>query len=180
VGEHVPATYSVSAQSGADLALIPIEADALTILDNTTSRIVDGVIGQVINDLNRNVDYRDHADARQFFGVLILYATRFVVSRYNLSVATFPGVAYLFNRDRDNPPLEEAIQHDFLNFLMGSPLAGSCTAEARDLGGGRVDILFTYTWVKTTTEPKRSFPNQTPEELVDRYGPKPSRTRARR
>jgi hypothetical protein len=148
-----------------------IEADALTILDNTTSRIVDGVIGQVIDDLKRNVDYRDHSDARQFFGVLILYATRFVVSRYNLSVASFPGVAYLFNRDKANPPLEEELQHDFLNFLMGSPLAGSCTAEARDLGGGRVDILFTYTWVKTTAELKRSFPNQTPEQLVDRYGP---------
>jgi hypothetical protein len=34
-----------------------------------------------------------------------------------------------------------------------------------------VDILFTYRWIKTTSELKRSFPERIPSELVDEYGP---------
>lgn len=54
---------------------------------------------------------------------------------------------------------------------MGSRLAEICRPEARDLGGGRVDVLFSYRWIKTTSELKRSFPKLTAGELVDRYGP---------
>ncbi|WP_227440320.1 hypothetical protein [Methylobacterium sp. W2] len=148
-----------------------IEADAVSLLDESVSRTVDEVLARATTALMSNVDYREKPDARQFFDVLLLDVTRFVVSRYNLSTATFPGVAYLFNRDKANPPLEADLQHDLVNYLMGSRLADICRPEARDLGGGRVDVLFTYKWLKTTSELKRSFPKLTSGELVDRYGP---------
>ena len=147
-----------------------IEADALNLLDETVSRTVDDTLRSVIEALQANLDYQ-RADARKFFDVILGAVTRFVVSRYRLSTATFPGVAYLFNRDLQNPPLEEDLQHDFINHLLGTSLAEICTPEARDLGGGRVDVLFTYRWIKTTSELKRSFPKRTPAALVDKYGP---------
>lgn len=64
------------------------------------------------------------------------------------------------------------IAHDFVNFLMGSALAQICTPEARDLGGGRVDVLFTFRWMKTTAELKRSLPKRSSDQLVDDYGPR--------
>ena len=162
--EHLPAQVreTVSAR---------IEADAVILYDETVSRTVDEVLGTALAALAGNVDYGGREDVRSFVDVLLLEVTRFVVSRYNLSKATYPGVAYLFNRDADNPPLEADLQHDFVNFLMGSRLAEICRPEARDLGGGRVDVLFTYRWMKTTSELKRSFPKLTLSDLVDRYGP---------
>ena len=147
-----------------------IEADGIDLLDETVSRTVDDTIRTMIVALEANADYR-RPDAKTFFDVLLLEVTRFVVSRYRLSVATFPRVAYLFNRDKGAPPLEQDLQHDFIDYLMGSKLAEICTPEARDLGGGRVDVLFTFRWIKTTSELKRSFPNRTPTALVDEYGP---------
>ncbi|GJD63410.1 MULTISPECIES: hypothetical protein [Methylobacterium] len=162
--EHLPATVR-------DTVSARIEADAISLLDETVSRTVDDVLARATAALMTNVDYRERADARRFFDILLLDVTRFVVSRYNLSTATFPGVAYLFNRDAKNPPLEADLQYDFVNSLMGSRLAEICRPEARDLGGGRVDVLFSYRWMRTTSELKRSFPKLTSGELVDRYGP---------
>jgi hypothetical protein len=146
-----------------------IEANGFDLLDQTVSRTVDDTLRKVTNALEANVDYKKD-DVRRFFDVLLLHVTRFVVSRYNLSVATFPGVKYLFE-GKANAPLEVELQKDFINFLMGSPLSSICTPEARDLGGGRVDVLFSYQWMKTTSELKRSFPQRTLEGLIDEYGP---------
>ena len=57
------------------------------------------MLGTALAALAGNVDYGGREDVRSFFDVLLLEVTRFVVSRYNLSKATYPGVAYLFNRD---------------------------------------------------------------------------------
>jgi hypothetical protein len=162
--EHLPAPVreTVSAR---------IEADAITLYDETVSRTVDEVLRTALAGLAGNIDYKERKEVRSFFDVLVLEVTRFVVSRYNLSKATFPGVSYLFNRDAANPPLEGELQHDFVNFLMGSRLADICRPEARDLGGGRVDVLFSHKWMRTTSELKRSFPKLTLSDLVDRYGP---------
>ena len=148
-----------------------IEADTLSILNETASRSFIEVLEAATNGLMENDDYAKHEDARRFFDVVLLHTTRFLVARHDLSVATFPLVAYLFNRSTDNPPLEADLQHDLINFLMGSALAQICTPEARDLGGGRVDVLFAFRWMKTTAELKRSLPKRSSDQLVDDYGP---------
>ena len=53
---------------------------------------------------------------------------------------------------------------------MGSPLAAVCRAEARDLGGGRVDILFTRGWIRTVAELKRIFTDRPADGLLDEFG----------
>ncbi len=68
-----------------------IEADAVTLYDKTVSRTVDEVLGTALAALSGNVDYGGREEVRSFFDVLLLEVTRFVVSRYNLSKATFPG-----------------------------------------------------------------------------------------
>ena len=96
----------------------------------------------VFEGLRRNEDYRRYPEAQAFFELIVWVAIRFVISRYNMTRETFPTVAYLFNRDKSKPPLEKELQQDFHAFLLGTFLAGQTRAEARDLAGGRVDILF--------------------------------------
>lgn len=164
------AIYELIPPHGRETVSARIQARATMMLDETVSRVVDDVISSVIEDLNKNADFARYEEARILFEVVVLYATRFVVMRYNMSTASSQGSAYLFNRSQDDPPLEQHLQDDFLLFLKSSELADICTPEARDLGGGRVDILFSHRWVKTTIELKRTFDDLSAPLLVDTFG----------
>jgi hypothetical protein len=96
---------------------------------------------------------------------------RYAESRHALSVASVPAVAFLFNRDTANPPLEKHLQQDFHGALALSLLKPSFTTEARDLGGGRVDVLFSYKGLSISAEMKREFADRSDSALVDAYGP---------
>jgi hypothetical protein len=157
-------------EPGRSSAMARIEANVLALASETTSKIVDDAFAAIVDGLQRNVDYRDRPEAKEFFDIVLLYGVKYLVARYNLSKASMPRVAFLFNRDKAKPPLEKHLQEDFHDFLMGSPFAEICRAEPRDLGGGRGDILFTRGWLKTTAELKRSFAKRTPSELVDELG----------
>jgi hypothetical protein len=56
--------------------------------------------------------------------------------------------------------------------LVTSSLKLPISAEARDLGGGRVDVLFSYKGRRISAELKREFDDRTDAELVDAYGPR--------
>jgi hypothetical protein len=150
--------------------LSSIEANVIAITDETTSAPVAELVDSVLQAMEANSDYREYPEAKQFFDVILLYTIRYLVSRHNLTESSQSRVAFLFNRDPKNLPLEKDLQVDYHEFLMGSPLAEICRAEARDLGGGRVDILFPYKWIKTVAELKRTEHDYGQDRLVEEYG----------
>ncbi|MBS7740789.1 MULTISPECIES: hypothetical protein [unclassified Chelatococcus] len=87
-----------------------IEAAALSILNETVSRSFIEVLEATTNGLMENGGYAKHEDARRFFEVVLLHTTRFLVARHDLSVATFPLVAYLWARhSRKSAPQKQEI-----------------------------------------------------------------------
>jgi hypothetical protein len=150
-------------------ALARIQANVLALTDETVSRVVADRFEEVAAGMARNGHYARHRDAADFFDIVLWYTTLFAVSRHDLSASSLPRIGYLFDRGV-TPPLERTLQHDFHDFLMGSPLAAVCQAEARDLGGGRVDILFTRGWVKTVAELKRTLADRPSDGLLDEFG----------
>lgn len=147
-----------------------IEANVLALTAEATSKITYEILESVLIAMKDNGYYAKYPEAKNFFDVLLLFTIRYVVSRHNLSASSIPSVSFLFDRDPGDLPLEKDLQRDFHNFLMGTPFADICQAEARDLGGGRVDILFSHKWIKTVAELKRTKHNYDRERLINEYG----------
>ncbi|WP_419953301.1 hypothetical protein [Methylobacterium sp.] len=150
-------------------ALARIQANVLALTDETVSRVVADRFEEVAAGMARNGHYARYPDAADFFDIVLWFTTLFAVSRHDLSASSLPRTGYLFDRG-PTPPRERTLQQDFHDFLMGSPLAAVCRAEARDLGGGRVDILFTRGWIRTVAELKRIFTDRPADGLLDEFG----------
>jgi len=100
----------------------------------------------------------------------LYYTLCYVANRADVTVSSIPRTAFLFNRDPNNLPLEKELQSDYHDFLNGSPLGGAIHAEARNIAGGRVDVLFSARGIRIVAELKRDEHDYTHDKLVARYG----------
>jgi hypothetical protein len=80
------------------------------------------------------------------------------------------GIEYLFNLDRDSPPVEADLQKDYYGFLQSTPLRLSARREAGDVAHGRADVHFTKNGLMTVAELKKTHSDRTLEQLVDDFG----------
>lgn len=151
-------------------ALGRIAAAMAYLTDATTATVVGDLFDTVIRNLRRNADYRRDPDGRTLFDIVLWTTVLFVVMRSNVGVSSLGRTRYLFERDPAKPPLEAELHADYFEFLMGSSLASVCQAEARDIGGGRVDILFSFMRTKTVAEIKRTRQKLTNDGVVSRFG----------
>ncbi|WP_018042880.1 hypothetical protein [Methylobacterium sp. 88A] len=151
-------------------ALARVAAGLAVLVEATTPIVVRGLFETVTNDLQRNEDYRGDPDGRMLFDIVLWLTIQFVVMRSNVGVSTLARGRYLFERDRSKLPVEKDLQDDYYEFLMGTVLSELCTAERRDVGGGRADIHFAFTRTKTVAELKRSAMKLANGKLVERFG----------
>lgn len=151
-------------------ALGRIAAGMVWLVEQTTSGVVTSLLERMTVELARNDDYRAYPDGRQVFDLVLWATVHFVAMRSDVGVSSLARGRYLFERDAAKLPLEKDLQADYHEFLMASPLAGICRAEPRDIGGGRVDILFTFTRTRTVAELKRTDLKLTNAEVVERFG----------
>ena len=98
------------------------------------------------NDLAASSYY--HGEVQEVIDELTLLLLRFWVSRDGLNPSRN---AYLFTPDA----LEEDLARDLKVFLDGSPMAALLTTEARDVGGGRVDVACSFPRFRLYIELKR-------------------------
>jgi hypothetical protein len=137
----------------------------------SASPFLEELLVRVRTALSSNSDYAGRTDAQEFFDIILYHTFLYVISRHELGIGTLPRVAYLFERDEAKLPLEKALQQDYVDFLKGTPLASFCEAEARDHGGGRVDVLFTWKALQTVAELKRIVDRDlTLTQLAETFG----------
>nr|WP_246413440.1 hypothetical protein [Methylobacterium brachythecii] len=151
-------------------ALARVAAGMAILVETTTPLVVSELFETVTAGLARNPDYLADPMGRMLFDAVLWSSIQFVVMRGNVGVSTLARGRYLFERDPEKLPLEKDLQADYVEFLMGSPLAELCQAEKRDVGGGRVDVLFTFLRTKTVAELKRTDLKLTNDEVVGRFG----------
>ena len=137
----------------------------------SASPFLEELLVRVRTALLSNSDYARRSDAQVFFDIIVYHALLYVISRHEFGTGTQPRVAYLFERDEAKLPLEKVLQQDYVDFLKGTPLASICEAEARDHGGGRVDVLFTWQALQTVAELKRIIDRDlTLTQLAETFG----------
>jgi hypothetical protein len=117
-----------------------------------------------------NIDVQQNPNAKTILKVVLDQLLKFIIYRSNVGVALDPNELYLFNRDKKNPPLEKELQTDLHRMLAMSPIHGVVQSEARDIGGGRVDILIKAKGISIVAELKRTWDDLNHAQLVDRFG----------
>ncbi|UYW31934.1 hypothetical protein [Methylorubrum extorquens] len=151
-------------------AVARVAAGMAVLVEATTPLAVRGLFETVTASLPRNEDYRADPDGRMLFDIVLWLTVQFVVMRSNVGVSTLARGRYLFERDPKKLPVEKDLQDDYHEFMMGTALSELCTAERRDVGGGRADIQFSFTRTRTVAELKRSAMRLTNGKLVERFG----------
>jgi hypothetical protein len=141
-----------------------------TLVDESTSAMVSDLFDGILEALGSNEHYRRYRDARSLFEVALWMTVLFVVQRSNAGSGTFKRIRYLFERNPAKLPLEEVLQEDYLDFLCGSPLAGILGAEASDVAGGRVDVLFRHMRTTFVAELKKTVRKLTNDRVVAEHG----------
>ncbi|MFM9940144.1 MAG: hypothetical protein ACKVP7_11700 [Hyphomicrobiaceae bacterium] len=131
--------------------------------------ILEELLQVATDGLKRNAYYK--GETALFIDAVLLHTLRYLESRHDLSVASAQTIEFLFNRDSSNPPLEKDLQQDFHGSLLVSLFRLGFSTEARDLGGGRVDVLFAWKGLRISAELKREERDRSDEQLVDDYGP---------
>ncbi|GEL41895.1 hypothetical protein MEX01_24860 [Methylorubrum extorquens] len=157
-------------EAGRASAMARVAGAMTTLVDESTSAVVSDLFDHILEAFGRNEHYSRYQDARSLFEVALWMTTLFVVQRSNVGSGTFRRVKYLFERDPAKLPLEEVLQEDYLDFLCGSPLAGILGAEASDVAGGRVDVLFKHMRTTFVAELKKTDRKLTNAQVVDEYG----------
>lgn len=150
--------------------LARIQAQVVAFSSESTSPVITETLVRVLEELESNPDFRTYGEARALFETILYYTLCYVANRADVTVSSIPRTAFLFNRDPNNLPLEKELQSDYHDFLNGSPLGGAIHAEARNIAGGRVDVLFSARGIRIVAELKRDEHDYTHDKLVARYG----------
>ncbi|MGE4425804.1 MAG: hypothetical protein AB7G37_05045 [Solirubrobacteraceae bacterium] len=98
--------------------------------------------------LAENVDYV--AETRNAFDMIVLRTLRFVADRMNIQLSS-SRVAYLTKAEAK----EEALQHDYQEWMVGNGLQGIVDIEVPHVGSGRIDVRFAFGTRRIVTEVKR-------------------------
>nr|WP_137828592.1 hypothetical protein [Methylobacterium sp. L1A1] len=151
-------------------AMTRVAGAMMTLVGESMSAVVSDLYDDMIKDLSRNEHFRRYPEARALFEIALWLTLQFVVQRSNAGTSTYRRGKYLFERNPAKLPKEEVLQEDYLDFLWGSPSAGILGAEASDIAGGRVDVLFKHMRFTFVAELKKSDRKLTNEQIVAEYG----------
>lgn len=100
-----------------------------------------------------------HGAVEAAFKDLVELTVRFVADRQDMTRETAGARGrYLFAwAENEQPPHEKALQADYRDFLAGSIFGARLQVEARDIGGGRVDVRVGLDGFQFVAEIKRAF-----------------------
>jgi len=116
----------------------------------------------------QGVPYYDQPKVRTVVRSVVYKTLLFLEERIDLTASVDPAVAYLFLKEGQSNPHEQALQQDYMASLRRTKLGSA--DEVRGIGGGRADVAHEMDGIRFITEVKReerdaSFPN-----LLASYG----------
>jgi hypothetical protein len=112
-------------------------------------------------------DYRDSVRGAKLFGTVLLWTTRFLKNRLEITKKDDPSVTYLFETSDGTLPPESALQDDYFRWISTQSASGEM--EPTNLGGGRADVALKATGERMVIEIKREMDDSSFDSLANHY-----------
>lgn len=112
-------------------------------------------------------DYRDSVRGAKLFGTILLWTTRFLKNRLEITKKDDPSVTYLFETSDGTLPPESALQDDYFRWISTQSASGEM--EPTNLGGGRADVALKATGERMVIEIKREMDDASFDSLASHY-----------
>ncbi|WP_170829937.1 hypothetical protein [Kosakonia sacchari] len=142
-------------------------SDVLVLHFSNMSATEVQVIEQSCNAVSDHYDYKENENGRMLFNAAIIWLTRFVHHRIEVTRRDDPGGSYLFEREDGSLPHEDELQADFFRWLTTN--AAGSDLEATNLGSGRADIRMKSGPERLVIEVKREENDASFEALESYY-----------
>ncbi|GAB3690432.1 hypothetical protein [Saccharopolyspora tripterygii] len=124
----------------------------------TAHPVLDPLLETLLEQLADSPEFT--GDVRATFGLLLEQTLRFLLSRADLTSATWGWKDADYRRalrERDRRPRESDLQRDYHQWLVTGQLGGLVSVEATDVAMGRADVTTTFGSVRYVTEVKREL-----------------------
>lgn len=124
----------------------------------TAHPVLDPLLETLLEQLAESPEFT--GDVRATFGLLLEQTLRFLLSRADLTAATWGRKDADYRRalsKGDRRPRESDLQRDYHQWLATGQLGGLVSVEANDVAMGRADVTTTFGSVRYVTEVKREL-----------------------
>lgn len=125
------------------------------------------IFDHCVASVEHHPDYRESVRGAKLFGTVLLWTTRFLKNRLEITKKDDPSVAYLFETSGGTLPLESALQDDYFRWISTQSASGEI--EPTNLGGGRADVALKATGERIVIEIKREMDDASFDSLVSHY-----------
>lgn len=125
------------------------------------------IFDQCVASVEDHPDHRNSVGGAKLFDTVLLWTTRFLKNRLEITKRDDPSVAYLFETSDGILAPESALQNDYFRWISTQSASGEM--EATNLGGGRADVALKATGERMVIEIKREISDASFESLAAHY-----------
>lgn len=125
------------------------------------------IFDQCLASVEHHADYRSSVRGAKLFSTVLLWTTRFLKNRLEITKKDDPSVAYLFETSDGTLPPESALQDDYFRWISAQSASGEM--EPTNLGGGRADVALKATGERMVIEIKREMNDASFDSLASHY-----------
>lgn len=150
------------------------ERRAIEVVSNAYASSLEGlsmaeieIFDHCLASVERHPDYRDSVIGAKLFGTVLLWTTRFLKNRLEITKKDDPSVTYLFETPDGSLPPESALQDDYFRWISTQSASGEM--EPTNLGGGRADVALKATGERMVIEIKREMDDASFDSLANHY-----------
>lgn len=150
------------------------ERRAIEVVSNAYAFSLEGlstaeidIFDHCLASVEHHPDYRDSVRGAKLFGTVLLWTTRFLKNRLEITKKDDPSVTYLFETSNGTLPPESALQDDYFRWISTQSASGEM--EPTNLGGGRADVALKATGERMVIEIKREMNDASFDSLISHY-----------
>lgn len=150
------------------------ERRAIEVVSNAYAFSLEGlstaeidIFDHCLASVEHHPDYRDSIRGAKLFNTVLLWTTRFLKNRMEITKKDDPSVAYLFETSDGTLAPESALQDDYFRWISTQSASGEM--EPTNLGGGRADVALKATGERIVIEVKREMEDASFDSLAIHY-----------
>lgn len=150
------------------------ERRAIEVVSNAYAFSLEGlstaeieIFDHCLASVERHPDYRASVRGAKLFGTVLLWTTRFLKNRLEITKKDDPSVTYLFETADGTLAPESALQDDYFRWISTQSASGEM--EPTNLGGGRADVALKATGERMVIEIKREMDDASFDSLATHY-----------
>lgn len=150
------------------------ERRAIEVISNAYAFSLEGlstaeidIFDHCLASVEHHPDYRNSVRGAKLFDTVLLWTTRFLKNRLEITKKDDPSVTYLFETSDGTLPPESALQDDYFRWISTQSSSGEM--EPTNLGGGRADVALKATGERMVIEIKREMDDASFDSLARHY-----------